>query len=373
MKPLPRGVEPGFCDRPVSAWAAEWAALAPVDHVRRALRAVYAGEPAWELPGLRRGLRCALEALRPALPTPPVCAERSAADGTRKLLLDLDPGRVETVLIPEARSAYSRAHQQAVGPAASRALERRPPRASGCVSTQVGCGVGCVFCASGLDGLVRNLTPGQIVAQAVHLRRLARADGLYLGNVVLMGMGEPFHNTDHVLVALENLTHPDALAIGVNHVAVSTVGVAEGIERLAREGPAVNLVLSLHAACDATRQAIVPLAKRLPPVEELCRLAGWYARETKRRATISYVLLRGVNDDLAQARELARLATTHGVTHVNLIPWNPVEGLAYAAPARAAQDAFFGVLREAGVPVHVRRTRGADADAACGQLRLAQA
>lgn len=370
-------VEPAgasFADRRVREWIEDWSRLGPREAARRAARAVYRGDPRpWEQPHATSALRAELQRLGPTVPRPPVRERRATPDGAEKLLLDLGPGlAVETVLIPEARSRRSRAHMQgALAPATTRDLSRRPPRASGCVSTQVGCGVGCVFCASGREGLVRNLGPGQMVAQALHLRAAASARGYHLGSLVFMGMGEPFHNTDALLVALENLTSPDGAQIGASNVSVSTVGVPQGIERLAREGPRVNLALSLHAPDDATRAAIVPLARRLPPVQALCALADDYARRTRRQASISYVLLDGVNDAPAQARDLAALlAPFERLRHVNLIPWNAVEGLPLRASPPERTGAFFAALRAAGLNVHLRRTRGAEAEAACGQLAL---
>lgn len=361
----------GFADRPVGEHVAAWSRLAPRAQARRAARAVYRLEAPWEDVRLARPLRAELAATRPAVALPAVRARSRSADGAEKALLDLGPtGAVEAVLLPEARSRRSRRRMQELAPAARRPLARRPDRASACLSMQVGCAVGCAFCASGRDGLVRNLPAGAIVAQALLLRRTAAARGLHLGSLVLMGMGEPFHNLDAVQLALTNLTHPDGAGFGANRVTVSTVGVAAGIERLAREGPAVCLTLSLHAPDDPTRAEVVPLARRLPPVADLVALLADYARRTRRPVTVAYTLLGGVNDAPAQARDLARLLRPRGPIHVNLIPWNAVPDLPYAAPTRARVAAFHAALRAAGLPAHVRRRRGAEAEAACGQLRI---
>ncbi len=361
----------GFFDLRPARWLEAWAALGSPEQARRVHRAVAAGHPEpWALPQLSRALRASLRAAPPRVELPAVARRWATADGAEKLLCAL-PGdqAVEAVLIPAARSLASREHMQArLAPDARRPLARRPARATGCLSTQVGCAVGCTFCASGRLGLARNLTAGQIVGQALRLREAARARGLHLGQLVVMGMGEPFHNTDALLVALEHLTAPDGLAIGPGHVTVSTVGVPAGLERLAAEGPHVHLALSLHAPDDATRAAIVPLARRLPPVDDLLALAARYARATRREVTVSYVLLEGVNDDPAQARDLAAKVRAHGLRHVNLIPWNEVPDLPHRASSPARVDAFFGVLRAAGVPTHIRRARGLEAEAACGQL-----
>lgn len=352
-------------DVAIERWVEALSTHGPPAEVRRAVRAAYRGEAA---PGLSRALARALEAAAP--PRLPAVREATVApDGTEKLLVGLADGRaVEAVLIPQVRREASRAHMRAALAPGARPRPGRPPRASGCVSTQVGCGVRCAFCASGREGLVRNLSAGEIVAQALLLRARARARGLHLGGLVVMGMGEPLHNLDALQVALGNLVSPWGGELGPSGITVSTVGVVEGLERLAREGPAVNVALSLHAPDDATRARIVPLAPRLPPVRDLLAAAGAYARATGRFVTVSYVLLDGVNDAPAQAAALADLVVGSGVHHVNLIPWNEVEGLGFAASPPERARAFFERLRAAGVPVHLRRARGAAADAACGQL-----
>jgi 23S rRNA (adenine2503-C2)-methyltransferase len=356
------------------AWVEALREVGPAAEVRRAIRAVYRGEVAApsDAPGLSRALARALAEVAPGTLAPRTID--AAPDGTEKLLLGLDDGKaVEAVLIPGVRTDASREHMRAATAphAAARARPRaaRPPRASGCVSSQVGCGVRCAFCASGLEGLARNLAPGEVTAQVLALRARARARGLHLATVVVMGTGEPLHNTDALLVALGNLTSPWGGELSPAAITVSTVGVVEGLERLAREGPAPNVALSLHAPDDATRAAIVPLAPRLPPVRDLVRVAGEYARTTRRFVTVSYVLLDEVNDAPAQADALAALVRGSGVSHVNLIPWNAVEGLPFRASPPARAQAFFERLRAAGLPCHLRRARGTAATAACGQLR----
>lgn len=367
--------------RAVREWLEEWSQLAPRKQAEASLRAFYRwpeAERPWENgrgPSLSRALRERLEGLTARGGLPPILRESQSACGTEKLLLDLRAGEgpaveVETILIPNTRREVSRrGMQERLHPNARRDLKRRPRRASGCVSTQVGCAVGCTFCASGLEGLARNLSAGQIVAQALWLRQRAQARGYLLANLVLMGMGEPFHNLSAVQVACANLADSCGGELGTNHLTLSTIGVPRGIETLEREGPHVNLALSLHSASDELRRELVPLAKSLPPVRELCERVAAYARATRRQVTISYVLLAGVNDSLAQARDLATLVSQTGLGHVNLIPYNAVEELPYAAPDSRQVSAFFEVLRGAGLPVHVRNTRGADSAAACGQLR----
>lgn len=271
---------------------------------------------------------------------------RRSRDGTVKLLLLMEDGqRVETVLIPEGR------------------------RVTACVSTEVGCPVKCVFCASGLEGLVRPLGAHEIVEQVLHGRRLLADDGSpALSNLVLMGMGEPLLNYDATAAALRALRDPEGIALGARRITLSTVGIVEGMERLAGEGHAINLAVSLHAPDDPTRTRIVPLNARYG-VARVVDAARRYARDTKRDVTFEYVLLAGVNDSAEQAALLADQAAGAHV-NVNLIPFNRVEGLPYRPPTAESVEAFAAVLRARGVPVHVRRRRGDDIDAACGQLRL---
>lgn len=373
----PAALAGGVFERPIRHWLSEWAGLGPRRQVEATLRSFYRWprlRRPWEQargPSLARGLREHLEASAEQAGLPPLLRESRSECGAEKLLLDLGPGaEVEAVLIPNTRREISRRNmQEQLHPNARRDVGRRPQRASGCVSTQVGCAVGCGFCASGLDGLARNLSAAQIVTQALWLRERAETRGFRLANLVLMGMGEPLHNLGPVQVALENLAHPCGGELGENHLTVSTIGVPRGIEALEREGPHVNLALSLHSASDELRRELVPLAKSLPPVRELCEQVSAYARTTRRQVTVSYVLLGGVNDSTAQARDLSRLLQATGLSHVNLIPYNTVEGLSFQAPQPPAVSAFYDVLREAGLPVHVRNTRGADSAAACGQLR----
>jgi 23S rRNA (adenine2503-C2)-methyltransferase len=364
-------------DRPLELLVTELRAHGPETNVRRALRALYRGEVtrAGELDAFSDRLARAFDERGVVRVLPEVVRESASPDGARKLLQRLDDGKtVESVLIPEVRTARSRDHMREAlaQPLGRRARGVRPERASGCVSTQVGCGVGCGFCASGLEGLGRNLTSGEIVSQALALRDRSRELGRHLATVVFMGMGEPLHNTDAVLGALSNLTSPWGGELGPSQITVSTIGVVSGIERLAREGPAVNLAVSLHAPDDETRARIIKLAPRLPTAREIVAAASDYARVTGRFVTISYVLLDGVNDDLERARELAALLRGTAIHHVNLIPWNEVPGLGYRPSSRERAYAFFARLREEGLPVHFRKARGTESDAACGQLRRTQ-
>jgi 23S rRNA (adenine2503-C2)-methyltransferase len=267
-----------------------------------------------------------------------------ASDDTHKLLLRLQDGRlVECVLIQE------------------------PPRRTACISTQVGCGMGCVFCASGLNGLVRNLTAGEILEQLVRLRNLTPAPDDRLSNVVVMGMGEPLANLDNLLEALEVAGHKDGLGIGARHITISTVGLPAKIRKLADTGKQYHLAVSLHAPNDLLRTRIVPTNDKTG-IAEILAAADFFFDKTGRQVTYEYVLLGGLNDGVREARELATRLQGRKA-HVNLIPFNDVEGLPYTRPTPEAQTAFIDTLRRAGLSVKVRKRKGSEIDAACGQLR----
>jgi 23S rRNA (adenine2503-C2)-methyltransferase len=268
-----------------------------------------------------------------------------SSDGTLKLLLRLHDGRlIECVLIPEA------------------------DRRTACISTQVGCGMGCVFCASGLDGVARNLSTGEILEQLIRLRNLLPADER-LSNIVVMGMGEPLANLDNLLAALAVAGHKDGLNLGQRHVTISTVGLPAKIRRLADLGKQYHLAVSLHAPNDELRNRIVPTNAKTG-LADIMAAADYFYEKTGRQVTYEYVLLGGLNDGPVEARQLANLLRGRQA-HVNLIPFNDVPGLAYRRPSPDAQQTFVDALRRAGVSVKVRKRKGADIDAACGQLRRA--
>ena len=280
---------------------------------------------------------------------PEVRTETASTDGlTRKYLLKLADGRtIETVLM-----GY-------------------PGRHTACVSTQVGCAMGCVFCATGQMGFARHLQPGEIVGQVLHCRRALRAaGGGELRNLVLMGMGEPLHNYDAVMAALEIITDRRGINLGPARITISTVGVAPGILRLARERRPYALAVSLHGASEEERAALVPVSRRWP-LDELMETCREYARVTGRRIFFEWTLIAGRNDSAETALRLAALL--RGIdAHINLIPLNPTANYDGLATARPAVDAFQRVLREAGFPVTVRQRRGIDVAAGCGQLRAAR-
>ncbi len=248
-----------------------------------------------------------------------------------------------------------------------------------CISSQVGCGMACPFCATGLSGFTRNLHTGEIVAQVIHYARwladphAGGADAAPISrptrvtNVVFMGMGEPMANYDRVWRAIRILVDKRGFNLGARHITVSTVGIVPGIRRMAEEGLQVRLAVSLHAADDALRDELVPI-NRTYPLRVLMDAVRYYIRKTGRRVTFEYALMRDVNDRPEHARALAQLL--RGVlAHVNLIPMNPVEGSPYQPSTRQATATFARILEDAGLPVTVRLRRGIDINAGCGQLR----
>ncbi|MEO6629540.1 MAG: 23S rRNA (adenine(2503)-C(2))-methyltransferase RlmN [Aquihabitans sp.] len=244
-------------------------------------------------------------------------------------------------------------------------LMRYPDRATVCVSSQAGCAMACSFCATGQAGFDRHLSTGEIVEQVVRARTRAAADGQRLSNVVFMGMGEPFANFDRTWSAVERI-HDD-LGLGARHLTLSTVGVVPGIRRLTTASLPVNLAVSLHLANDAERDVLVPINKRYP-LAVLAEACADYVEATHRRLSFEWALIDGVNDTARHARELAAYAyPLHA--HVNLIPLNPTPGYSVRGTPPDRVRAFAERLRDQGINATVRRTRGTDIDAACGQLR----
>lgn len=237
-----------------------------------------------------------------------------------------------------------------------------------CISCQVGCPARCAFCASGKEGLMRNLSPAEIVEQVVHINRFLKQKGERVSHLVFMGMGEPMENYEAVLKAIQIFHHPEGLNISQRRITVSTVGVVEGIHRLAKEELKVNLALSLHAPNQHIRKKIIPYARKYP-LEEILMAMDEYARQTKRDITYEYTLLEGINDHLEHAKELARLLNGKQCT-VNLIPYNPVDGLRLNRPEKEAIENFRSVLEGARINTTWRYTKGKDIAAACGQLAL---
>jgi 23S rRNA (adenine2503-C2)-methyltransferase len=245
-------------------------------------------------------------------------------------------------------------------------------RHTACLSTQAGCAMGCVFCATGQMGFVRHLRPAEIVAQVHHAQRALRAAGQDgLRNLVLMGMGEPLHNYDHVMTALDIITDRSGLNLGPSKITISTVGVVPGILRLAAEQRPYHLAVSLHGATEEERSALVPASRRWPLAELMDACRAYFA-QTGRRIFFEWTLIAGQNDSPAQAERLGKLL--HGLAaHVNLIPLNPTGGFAGTATQTDAAKAFQQVLQQAGFPSTIRQRRGIDVAGGCGQLRAEKA
>jgi len=274
-----------------------------------------------------------------------VIRHHRAADQTEKLLLELPDGEsIECVLLRDDRE-----HRTA------------------CISTQVGCAMKCVFCASGIAGWRRNLSATEIFEQLLQLKRLL-APVERLTHIVVMGMGEPLANLPNLLPALQRATDPRALGLSARRITISTVGLPAGIRHLAEVGTPYHLAISLHAPNDQLRNRLVPKNEKIG-IRAILAAADHYFRVTGRRVTFEYVLLAGVNDLPEHARQLASLLQGQCAL-VNVIPYNPVAGLPFRSPAPAAVSRFCEILRQAGINVQVRVRRGDQIDAACGQLRL---
>ncbi len=266
-----------------------------------------------------------------------------AEDGTEKLLLRLaDASDVECVLL------------------------RDGSRRTICISTQVGCAMGCVFCASGLEGVKRNLSTGEILEQMLHLQRLL-APSERLSHIVVMGMGEPLANLDGLLPALDLARSPDGLGISARRITISTVGLPSAIDRLGQRQSPYHLAVSLHAPNDRLRSELVPVNRTIG-LEAVLEAAQRFFDNTGRRVTFEYVLLAGVNDRTTHARQLAHLLRGQNAL-LNVIPYNSVEGLPYETPSASAVQRFCAVLAEARITVQVRQRKGDRISAACGQLR----
>ena len=267
-----------------------------------------------------------------------------AKDRTEKLLLELSDGQVvECVLMRET-------HRRTV-----------------CISTQVGCAMGCVFCASGLEGLKRNLSTGEILEQVLRVDRLLKPKER-ITNIVVMGIGEPLANLKNLLPALDALHDPKGMDLGARRITISTVGLPDRIRELAKLGTPYNLAVSLHAPNNSLRDELVPVNRNIG-IEAILAAADDYFEKTGRRVTYEYVLLAEINDAPAHAHQLAKLLEGRNA-HINLIPMNPVAELSFHDPAAPRTREFVEVLESKGIAVTVRKRKGADIDAACGQLRL---
>lgn len=254
------------------------------------------------------------------------------------------------------------------GTAIEAVLMRYSKRRTLCISTQAGCAMGCVFCATGQMGFRRNLTSGEIVEQVTYYARQLDAIGERVTNVVLMGMGEPFHNYDASMQAIDRLNHSEGMNLGARRFTVSTVGLIPGIRRFTNEHRQVNLAVSLHAADNELRSSMLPINRKYP-VDELLNACRDYVRKTHRRITFEWALIRDVNDMPEHARGLgARLQGM--LCHVNVIPLNPTKGYEGQATTRQRAEAFQAELERLGIPCTIRVRRGIDIQAGCGQLAI---
>jgi len=283
---------------------------------------------------------------------------QDSSDGfTRKTLFELpDKNLIEAVLMRYGDPADN------PSPSGREAKHRRTL----CISTQAGCAMGCVFCATGQMGFKRHLSSGEIVAQVMYYARMLQKEHLPVTNVVLMGMGEPFHNYDNTMAAIDRLNNSDGYNFGARRFTISTVGLVPAIRRFADEKRQVNLAISLHAADDESRVDMMPVNKRYN-IEEVLEACSYYVMKTSRRVTFEWALINGVNDTPEVAKKLA--ARLRGLMcHVNAIPLNPTTGYEGQATSRERALIFKETLEQAGIPCTIRMRRGIDIQAGCGQL-----
>src|SRR5580700_2337156 len=288
---------------------------------------------------------------RDFLLAPLACVRKTGSrDTTQKFLFALrDTSFIESVLLPASPALYGSASD----------------RKTLCLSTQVGCAYGCKFCASGLEGWTRNLEPGEIVEQVLRVEALS---GEKVNNLVFMGMGEPLANYQNLLQSIEIIKAPWGIGIGARHITVSTSGLAPRIRELADQPLQIRLAISLHGATDGVREKIMPINRKFN-LAALMDACAYYCEKKHQRITFEYILIENVNDGLDQVVELAGLAKRLEAK-INLIPYNTVEGLSWKRPSQTRQQTFYRALRKSGVDATIRREKGHDIDAACGQLRL---
>lgn len=269
---------------------------------------------------------------------------------TQKILWSLHQDDfIESVLIPASPALYG----------------EKSDRTTLCISTQVGCAYGCKFCASGLNGWKRNLSPAEIAAQIIETERHSKKK---INNLVFMGMGEPLANYENVMKAIETINAPWGLHIGARHITISTSGLAPQIKKLADQPLQLRLAVSLHAASDDVRNKIMPVNKKFP-LKELFSACRYYAAKKNKMLTFEYILIEGINDSPDQATLLASHAKKLHAK-INLIPYNPVESLSWKRPSNATVKNFADTLKQKGISATIRTEKGTDIDAACGQLRL---
>ncbi|MFZ5912464.1 MAG: 23S rRNA (adenine(2503)-C(2))-methyltransferase RlmN [Chloroflexota bacterium] len=318
-----------------------------------------------EFTNLPKSLRARLgEELRFAALTPVTYLD-SSDDQTRKTLFQLHDGHlIEAVLMRYGDPASPPSDSPPKFPEFGGS--RRGARRTICISTQSGCAMGCAFCATGQMGFKRHLTSGEIAAQVMYYARMLKERGERVTNIVVMGMGEPFHNYDNTMAAIDRLNDPDGYNFGARRITLSTVGLVPMMRRFADEKRQVNLAVSLHAIHDEARASLMPVGKKYN-LAELLDACRYYVEKTGRRITFEWALIQGVNDSPEIARQLA--ARLRGLLcHVNVIPLNPTAGYSGQATDRQRAEAFKEALEQAGVACTIRLRRGLDIQAGCGQL-----
>jgi 23S rRNA (adenine2503-C2)-methyltransferase len=319
------------------------------------------GEPAYRAKQIWQGIYCQLwGSAREFTPLPAGLRAKMANElrftglNASTVLKSSDGQTVKTLfLLPDGRAIEA-------------VLMRYEHRQTLCISSQAGCAMGCSFCATGQMGFKRHLTSGEIVEQVLYYARMLKLEGKAVTNIVLMGMGEPFHNYENTLAAIDRLNHPDGFNLGARRFTISTVGLVPMIRKFAAEKRQINLAISLHASDDQLRSSMMPVNNRYP-VAELIQACREYVDATGRRLTFEWALIQGVNDTPEQARALAALLKGM-LCHVNVIPLNPTHKFAGTGSTRQRAEAFRAELESAGIPCTVRMRRGIDIQAGCGQL-----
>ena len=319
------------------------------------------GEPAYRAKQIWQGIYCQLwGSAREFTPLPAGLRAKMANElrftglNASTVLKSSDGQTVKTLfLLPDGRAIEA-------------VLMRYEHRQTLCISSQAGCAMGCSFCATGQMGFKRHLTSGEIVEQVLYYARMLKQEGKAVTNIVLMGMGEPFHNYENTLAAIDRLNHPDGFNLGARRFTISTVGLVPMIRKFAAEKRQINLAISLHASDDQLRSSMMPVNNRYP-VAELIQACREYVDATGRRLTFEWALIQGVNDTPEQARALAALLKGM-LCHVNVIPLNPTHKFAGTGSTRQRAEAFRAELESAGIPCTVRMRRGIDIQAGCGQL-----
>jgi 23S rRNA (adenine2503-C2)-methyltransferase len=321
------------------------------------------GEPKYRAQQIWEGLYQRLYQIPDAFTTLPLAMRKRLAD-------EIEFSRLEVRTTQQSsdgettKTLFLLPDQQAIETVLMRYHQRRTL----CISTQAGCAMGCVFCATGQMGFRRNLSAGEIVEQVLYYARLLAQENEKVTNVVVMGMGEPFHNYENTLRAVEYLNHPEGFNLGQRRFTISTVGLIPMIEKFADEQHQINLAISLHAVDDDLRSSMLPINKKYP-IGNLLEACRHYVDKTHRRITFEWALIYDVNDSPEQAQKLAQLLKGL-LCHVNVIPLNPTHGYSGKATTRERAIEFQQILNQAGIPCTIRIRRGIDIQAGCGQLAI---